>query len=414
MRAALQNSWALLLGIAMLMVGHGLLLTLLGVRATLEGFSTGVIGVVMSAYFLGFVAGSAVALRLLQRVGHVRVFAALASLASVAALVHSVFIDPVTWAMMRLVTGFCSAGLYVVAESWLNDSATNETRGQVLSLYVVVMLTGMATGQVLLNIAPPASYVLFVLSSILVSLALVPVLLTVSRAPSFDAPEPVGLRALYRVSPLGVVGALATGASHGAFYGMGAVFANQIGLSIAGITIFMAAMTVGGVLLQWPIGRVSDRFDRRRVLTMVTFLAAAVALAAAFSAGSPGPLLYALVALFGGLALPMYALCIAHTNDYLEPSQMVAASASLVLVAGVGLTLGPLGASAAMAAIGPVGFFFWLAAVHAIIGAFAVWRMSQRRATPLADQGAYAPAAPSVSPVVATLNPESFEEDVIR
>ncbi|MFQ5784336.1 MAG: MFS transporter [Alphaproteobacteria bacterium] len=387
MRSAIAASWALFFGIALLMLGNGLQGSLLGVRATLEGFSTGVTGVVMSGYFVGFLAASTLAPRILARVGHIRVFAALASLASTAALLHAVFVDPTTWFAMRLVTGFCVAGLYVVAESWINDRATNETRGQLLSVYMVIVMGGMGGGQLLLNLAAPAGYDLFILVSVLVSIALVPILLTVAPAPSFDAPARVGLRQLYAISPLGVLGVMGTGLSNGALVGMGAVYAGLAGLSLAEVSLFMAAAFAGAVALQWPIGRLSDRFDRRRVLTMVTFLAALAALAAAAIPGLAGPTLLALAALFGGLSFPMYALCIAHTNDYLEPEQMVGASAGLVLAAGVGAMLGPFTAAQAMALFGPAGFFWFLAAAHAAIGVFAVWRMTEREACPLDEQG---------------------------
>jgi MFS family permease len=350
------------------------------------------------------------------RVGHIRVFAALASLASVAVLLHSVFVDPVSWTAMRLVTGFSYAGLYVVAESWLNDRATNETRGQLLSIYMVVMLCGAGSGQFLLNVADPMGFELFLLASVLVSLALIPILLTVSPAPEFDAPSPVGLRALYRISPLGVLGTLGTGMAQGGLIGMGAVYAKSSGLSIAEVSLFMAATLFGGMLFQWPIGRLSDRFDRRRVLTAVTILAALWAFMATAVTGPLAPLfpawsLFLLAGLFGGMNMPMYSLTIAHTNDFLEPKQMVAASGTLVLVGGIGAVLGPMTLAGAMSVMGPSGFFWGLGVVHAVIGAFALYRMTVRQARPLEDQGAYVPVPPPASPVAAALYPEAAEEE---
>ena len=218
------SAWALFLGMGLLMLGNGLQASLLGIRAGAEGFGTGATGLVMTCYYLGFLAGSILTPKVVKNVGHVRVFSALASLASVAALVHSVFLDPFTWGAMRFVTGFAYAGLYVVAESWLNDRATNETRGSLLSVYMVVLFGGLAGGQLLLNVADPGGFLLFVLASVLVSLALVPISLTAGPAPEFDAPTPVGLLELYRVSPLGVAGAMGTGLAHGVLFGMGAVY----------------------------------------------------------------------------------------------------------------------------------------------------------------------------------------------
>ncbi|MCH7930834.1 MAG: MFS transporter [Proteobacteria bacterium] len=412
MIATIAGTWVLLLGIALLMMGNGLQASLLGVRASLEGFSTAATGLVMSAYYVGFLLGSTLAPRVLRRVGHVRVFAAFASLASAAALIHVVFVDPAAWAAMRLVTGFCFAGLYVVAESWLNDRATNETRGRLLSIYVAVILGGMASGQLMLNAADPGGFELFILVSVLVSVAVIPMLLTATPTPSFDAPSHVGLRQLYAISPLGLVGSLGIGMAHGVLIGMGAVYAEKAGLSVAQISLFMGLVFVGGAALQWPIGRISDVFDRRRVIMLVTFLAAAVALAAVVVADVSRPGLLVIMCLFGGLSLPMYALCIAHTNDFLEPGQMVAASASLVLVQGVGATVGPLAAGAMMSFAGPSAFFWCLAVVHAAIGAFALYRMSVRVALPLEEQGPYAPVAPTTSPVAASLAPKAVRDQI--
>jgi MFS family permease len=369
------------------MLGNGLQGSLLGIRATQENFAETATGLVMSAYYVGFLAGSLLAPKVVRDVGHVRGFAALASLASTAVLVHVVFIEPATWAAMRLITGFCFAGLYVVAESWLNDRATNETRGQLLSVYMVVMLSGLAGGQLLLNLADPSGFELFVLASVLVSIALIPISLTAGAAPTFAAARPVGLVELYRLSPLGVVGAAGTGLAHGTLFGMGAVFAERAGFTVGQISIFMSVMILGGILFQWPIGGLSDRFDRRQIMTVVTFAAAIFAVLAVIMINSgwiAGLFITAL--LVGGLSLPMYSLAIAHTNDYLEPGQMVAAGGTLVLAGGLGACLGPLTASFAMQILGPNGFFWCLAAAHAAIGVFALYRMSQRAAKPLDEQ----------------------------
>jgi MFS family permease len=335
MMAAVSSTWALLLGMALLMIGNGLQGTLLGVRASLEGFATSTTGILMSGYYVGFLAGSALAPRLVARVGHVRVFGALASLASVAILVHALFVGPATWLAMRLMSGFAYAGLYVVAESWLNEEATNATRGRLLSVYMVVSLGGVALGQALLNLADPSTPDLFVLVSVLVSLGLVPMLLSASRMPAFEAPSAVGVRQLYDATPTGVLGMFITMIAQGAFFGMGAVYASEVGLSVGEISLFMGLALLGGVLLQWPIGRLSDTFDRRQVIVTASLLAAVLAFAAALLGDDvPRLPLFALVSLFGGVLLPMYSLCIAYTNDYLRPDQMVDASGTLVLIGG--------------------------------------------------------------------------------
>jgi len=410
MMAAVRSCWALLLGIALMMLGNGLQGSLLGIRASLEGFPTTATGILMSGYFAGFLGGSVLAPKLVARVGHVRVFAALASLASSAILIHIVWIDPATWTVIRLVTGFCYAGLYVVAESWLNDQATNQTRGQLLSIYMVVMLGGAAAGQGLLNVADPAGVNLFILVSILVSLSLIPMLLSTGPTPPFAAPRPVGIRELYRVSPTGVVGYFGAMMASGAYFGMGAVYGREIGLSVRDISVFVSLILLGGMFLQWPLGRLSDAWDRRQVLTAVTFLAALFALLASVAAERSLLALFALTALFGGTTLPMYSLCIAYTNDYLERDQIVQASGTLVLIGGIGAVFGPISAAVAMQGFGPRGFFWWLATIHAAIGAFALYRMTRRPALPRAEQGTYLAVAHRVTPVASALYAEEASE----
>ena len=406
-----RRSRSLLFGFGVLMVGDGIQTTLLGVRASLEGFPTAITGLIMSTFYLGFLAGALYAPRVVERVGHIRVFGALASMASAAVLIHGMFVTPLAWSGLRLVSGFCLAGLYVVAESWLNDRASNRTRGQLLSVYMVVSYVGYAVGQLLLNAADPSGLELFVLTSVLISLALVPLLLAAGPAPRFSKPSTLNLRKLYAISPLGVVGALATGTASGALFGIGPVYAESSGLSVAQISLFMTALLLGCTLLQWPIGRLSDTLDRRLVITVVSFLAAAAAIAAVpVSTVSFWPLLI-VMAVLGGLAIPLYSLCIAHANDYLDPEQMVAASSGLVLASGVGAVLGPITASLSMSLIGPAGFFWWLALIHVAMGGFAVYRMTKRRAKPIEDQSHYAPSTPHGSQVALEAAQHVMHED---
>ena len=414
MIAAIAATWALLLGMALLMIGNGLQASLVGLRATLEGFSTTTTGLVMSGFYVGFMLGSILTPMALRRVGHVRVFAALAAVASIAALGHAVFVEPVSWTVMRILTGLCYAGLYVVAESWLNDRATNQTRGQLLSVYVVISLGGMGVGQLLLNLASVRGFELFILASILVSVAVVPILLSAGPTPAFTASSRLGLRRLYALSPLGVIGTMGTGLANGVLIGMGAVFGDQAGLSAVQISLFMGAMFLGGLLLQWPIGRLSDRFDRRRVITFVTFLAAFAALGAIVLSGISETGLFVFIALLGGLSLPLYSLCIAHANDHLEPSQMIAASAGLVLVMGVGASLGPLTAGALMSVVGADGYFWCLAVVHGAIGVFALYRMAARPTLPLDDQALYVPVMSQTACATPLTLRDAMDSDLAR
>jgi MFS family permease len=366
----------------LLMLGNGLQGSLISLRANMDGFSTEVIGLVMSAYSLGFVAGSLLTPRLLKNVGHIRVFAALASLASTAILFHGLLVEPTFWGGMRFISGFCYAGLYVVAESWLNDSSNNQNRGQLLSIYMVILIGGMALGQLLLNLASPGGFELFILTSVLISFALVPILLTPSPSPGFQEATPLGLKALFKSSPLGVSGCFITGMSNAALLSLSTIYAKMIGLSIGQISIFVGIALAGSVLFQWPVGRLSDRKDRRWMIVGVTLLASASATGMAMLPLTLDNMvmLFVLMAVFGGLSFPLYSLCLSHTNDYLDSSQRVAASSRLVLITGVGGAIGPTLAAPLMSHYGPVGLFYFLAAIHAALALFALAFM--KRATP--------------------------------
>jgi len=401
MFAAIAGTWALLLGIALLMLGNGLQGTLLGVRASLEEFNTAATGVVMTCYYVGFLFGSTAAPRIVYRVGHVRVFAALASVASAAVLLHPLFVSPFEWALVRLCTGFCFAGLFVITESWLNDRATNETRGALLSVYMVITFGAMIAGQLLVNFDDPASFELFLIVSILVALSVVPLALTASPAPEIQVPASVSMRQLYTASPLGVVGMVGQGIANGAMLGLGAVYAQNAGFSLADTAWFASAPLVGGLLLQWPIGRLSDRIDRRIVLTGSAFIAAAVGLSLDAVAGDSMVGLMIGFAIFGGMTMPQYSLCIAQTNDHLQQAQMVAASSTLVLVSGIGLAIGPTIAALAMDQLGNQALFYTIGVGELAIGIFAIFRMTRRAAVPLEDQGQSVALSARASPIAA-------------
>jgi len=386
-RAALVSSWALLLGFGILMLGDGLQGTLLAVRADLEGFSTTLTGLIMSTFYLGFLLGSILTPRLTIKVGHIRVFAAFAALSSAAILLHAIFVTVPVWIAMRLVSGFCFAGLYIVAESWLNDRASNETRGKLLSLYMVVTYVGVGAGQLLLNLADPVEYPLFILTSVLISIAVVPLLLSAGSPPTFQDSVRISLVQLYRLTPLGIVGMFAVGLVTATFFALGPVYAQRMGLGIKDISYFMAAAVLGTVLLQGPIGVVSDRFDRRKILTLVTILTAMAALLCIPATQHSTNALFLAVALFGGFAFPLYSVCIAYTNDHLNPNQMIAASGALVLVGGLGAVTGPVLFAMIMDRFGDQALFWSIAAVHGLMGLFAIYRMIRSAPIPLDKQG---------------------------
>lgn len=405
----ITGNWALLLGVAVMVLGHGLQNTLLGLRATLEGFPTSITGLVMSGYSVGFLASAVFTPKLVANVGHVRVFAAFTAIASCSILIHSVLIEPVSWFVLRFVTGVCISGSYVICESWLNKAATNENRGSLLSVYMVVQLTAWACGQLLLNLADPRGAGLFILVSVLISLAVVPMLLSASPAPAIAPARRFGLLKLFKTTPLGFIGMLGVGLSHGAFFALGAVFAGAIGQGITAISFFMALVLVGGVLLQWPIGRLSDWLDRRKVLAGTTLLAGLATGSLLLLGTADFRVVTGAFFVYGGMCLPMYALCIAHTNDYLDTDDMVAASGTLVLLVGLGMVAGPPLAAIAMDLVGPSGFVLFLTLVHLGLGGFALYRMTRRRSVPPEAQGQHV-YAPQPSPVSTALVQETAIE----
>ncbi len=391
-------SWPLLLGMLLLMIGNGIQGTLLGIRGNLEGFSTQQMSLVMSAYFLGFLFGSRMAPDLIRRVGHVRVFAALGSLISAVLVLYAAVPDWIVWVVLRVLIGFCFAGVYVTAESWLNNTATNETRGQTLSLYMIVQMLGIITAQGVLNLADPAGFMLFVIPSVLVSLAFTPILLSISPAPAFGSIKRMSFRQLYNVSPLGVVGIFLMGGVFAAIFGMAAVWGGVAGLSVLEITIFVAAIYFGGLIFQYPIGWISDRMDRRQLILIVAVVGAVTAtLAALLPLGFTALLLVAMA--IGGISNPLYSLLLAYTNDYLEHDDMAAASAGLMFVNGLGAIIGPVAIGWIMEIVGPGGFFLYIGMLSALLAVYAVWRMSRRPAPAVDSTGSFTPITPGTTAV---------------
>lgn len=394
MFGVLKTSWPLLTGVLLLMVGNGMQSTLLGIRGGIEGFSTFHMSVVMSAYFLGFLGGSQLAPTMIRRVGHVRVFSALGSLISAILVLYPVAPDWVAWSLMRIVMGFCFSGVYVTAESWLNDTATNETRGQTLSLYMIVQMVGIITAQALLTLDRPDGFVLFVIPSVLVSLSFTPILLSAAPAPTFASTKALSLVRLFKVSPLGCIGVFLNGGMFAALFGMAAVWGTQVGLSVGQISLFVAAIYLGGMLFQFPIGWLSDRMDRRRLLAFVALFGALVTVCGMLPL--PFALVLAVAVLGGGTINPIYSLLIAHTNDFIDNREMAAASGGMIFINGLGAIAGPLIVGWMMDIVGPGGFFLYVAVLMLLLAAYAGYRMT-RRAAPAA--GAYASLVPQASAV---------------
>jgi MFS family permease len=392
--SVITSTWPLLLGMGVLMLGAGLQSTLLGLRATLEAFPTLVTGIVMSCYYVGYVLGTVIAPPLLRQLGHIRVFAALAAVASVAIIVQGCFVDPWTWGAMRLVSGLCFAGIYVVAESWLNDRASSANRGRLFAVYMVVLYIGLGAAQFLLVLSDPRTPAPFMLVSVLISLAMVPIVVSAQRVPNHAVPRKVRLRELYGNSPLGVVAVTMSGLISSIVFSMGPVYARLSGLETTGVATFMAVSILAAVVTQYPIGRLSDRMDRRTVIAGVCTLAMLIAGSIVAFPEMPHAAFLALAAMFSGFALTLYSLSVSHVNDKLEPAQMVASSSTLLLLNGGAAASGPLIAGSLISAFGPRAYFATLAALCGALAAYDLWRKSRRRPVPPAQKGPFIGAQP--------------------
>jgi MFS family permease len=407
MIGVLRTTWPLFLGLMFLMLGNGLQGTLLGIRGAEEGFSTAQMSVVMAAYFVGFLFASRLAPVMIRRVGHVRVFAALGSFISAALILFPTLTDPVAWTLLRVVLGFCFCGVYITVESWLNDASSNETRGRAMSLYLIVQMVGIIAAQALLNLPDPTGFLLFIIPSVLVSIAFAPILLSANPAPVFADAKRMKLAAIYRTSPLGCVSVFLLGGIFSALFGMASVFGTEAGLSVREISIFVAVIYTGGLLCQYPIGWLSDRMDRRTlILALSAFGAVAAMLIVPFTDWFAALLVIGFV--IGGVANPLYSLAIAYTNDYLEPEDMAGASAGLLFLNGIGAIGGPLLVGWLMDVIGPGGFFVFMGGLMAVMAVYSAWRMTRRPAG--VKTGAFVPVVPSVSP--ATVAAAAIEASV--
>ncbi|WP_101068131.1 MFS transporter [Roseovarius salinarum] len=401
----LSGAWALLLGMMLLQVGNGMQSTLLGIRGELEGFSAFEMSLVMAGYFVGFLFGSRMAPEMIRRVGHVRVFAALASLISAVMILYPALPDIWAWGAGRVLIGFCFSGVYVTAESWLNNAATNETRGKALSLYMIVQMVGIVSAQALMLVADPAGFILFIIPSVLVSLSFAPILLSISPTPAYGTAKPMSLAQIMRVSPLGCVGMFLLGGVFSAQFGMAPVFGAEAGLSVAQISTFVATFFVGAVVLQYPIGWLSDRLDRRVLILATAVIAGGGALVGLLLGGFFWALLLAGF-MIGGMSNPLYALLIAYTNDFLTHDDMAAASGGMVFINGLGAVAGPLVTGWLMGMIGPRGFFLFIAGLMLAMAGYAAYRMTQRAAPAPDETESYAPVVPSASPVSVELAQE--------
>ena len=390
-RATLPTLLALLLGFGLMQMGNTLQGTLLSIRGGIEGFLPAQIGAVGAGFWVGVLIGSLRSGKLIQSVGYIRAFVALGAIASTAPLLHLLVIDPIAWVVARALTGFCFAGLFIVVESWLNSASTDETRGQILSVYAMTGLLAGIVGQLLLPATDPAGFRPFCIVAIIIAFALVPIALTRAVAPTHEGGGArISLRGLYRQSPFGLVAASLCGVTTSAFFTLGPIFAQRRGLDTGGVAAFMASGTLGGFLMAWPVGWLSDRFDRRFVIIGAALTATATMFTMmALVPDEPSHwLLYLCVAIFGGTIVPTYSVVMAHVNDAVGEGEFVAASGGLLIMQGAGAVAGPLLAGLAMSA-SERGLSYTLIATQILMAAFGVYRLTRRAAPPEMHKGIF-------------------------
>ena len=420
MNKVFRNSWALFMGMGAIMLAYGYQNALLGVRAVIEDFSLASTGFMMSGYFVGYFIGARTIPSVISGVGHIRVFAAFASVASLAILVHSIFINPLTWFVLRVITGYSMVSIYTIAESWLNDRSSNKNRGKVLSIYMIILYGSMGLGMFMLNFSSPEKFQPFILISVLMSAALLPILLTKRKPPQFKKIQSMSLRDLYNSSPLGMVSAVLYGIVQSALFTLLAVYAAAMNFSIFDISLVTFLLAISGAVSQYPVGYISDKFDRRKVIIYSTFGAAIFAFLAIFSVGTmylPEGLgssklwFYIFLVFFSVCSLPMFSLILAHTNDFITRDKFVAAGAGLQFAFGLGAISGPFLCSLLMGLVGNNGFFVFLIFFHCVIGFYGIHRMKVRPSEDNPDSQ-FVAVPTTITPVGLELNPsaEPIEE----
>ncbi len=400
---------ALLISVAMLVFGHGLQSTLLPLAASQASFSNLSIGVVSSSYFFGLVLGCLAAPHVIMRAGHIRAYAAMVSLMSAAAIFHPIIVDPFSWSLIRIISGFCLAAFYMIIESWLNERATNENRGTVMSIYIVILFGFMMIGQISISTMDITSFVPFAIASVAVSLAVMPVALTTTTQPAPIALVQFRPVKLYRNSPAALIGTLLVGVANGALWTLAPLYGTQIGLNNDQSAFYAAAIIGGGMLSQWPIGRVSDLIDRRIVLIGIGISTTIVALVIAFLSPTGFYMAAGLAVLIGICSQPGYAIAVAHAFDYADPDDFLETSSGLLLSFGIGSIIGPFTASILMSQTGPGGLYFLVAAAEIALAGFVFARMFARQAIDPEDKYDFEYAA--TAQVGSVITPEPLDVD---
>ncbi len=424
----IKNSWALFTGFGMIIISHGFQGNLLGIRAVLEEFNYISTGTMMSGYFIGYFVGANMVPNLVSKVGHIRVFAAFASIASLSALVHAVFVDPIVWTLSRFLTGFSMIGIFIIVESWLNDRATNKTRGKVLSLYMLITYLGMSMGNLLLNVSSPKNYEPFIMISLLFSVALVPILLTKRKPPTFKKTSSIKIRELFKISPFGSFSTFCSGFIFSAMLTMLSVYAVTMNLSVFEISVLLVGVTLAGALFQWPIGSLSDNYDRRLIIIGCCIFASFFTILSIYYSGlsfnnllaeemfrfnyfSVGTgmdktKLFIFIILLAGMILPLFSLNMALVNDYIPKEKFVAAGGGLNIIFGLGAIGGPILCSVLMSILGPNGFFIHLLFFLLGITLFGIFRMTRRKYEDN-PESTFTPLPKDITPLGIELDPDT-------
>ena len=403
----ITSIYSLLAATAVLLLGSGLLGTVVALRAGLEAFPEAMIGLIMSGFFVGSVLGSYRCPRVIHRIGHIRSFSVFAAIGCASVILQGLWINPVIWLLMRVMIGACMLGMYLVIESWLNVQSSNESRGRLFAVYMAINLLALGVGQYLLLIYDVQSLAPFALIALFFSLALVPIALTRMQQPATVPIGHLGLRRLYATSPLAMFGALISGIVNGAFWGMGPIYALSVGFDKTGIAMFMSVIIFGGAVLQWPLGHWSDNHDRRLVIFAVSLLAATAAIAVyiVMGANHTGGLLASF--LFGGCAFSIYSLSMAHVNDHQDSQYALETSRSLLLLSGIGSSLGPISAGLLMAWLDAHVLMIYFAGLLLLLAGLAFLRRQIGQAISTVDQAKFhimtrtSPAALELDPRVA-------------
>ena len=426
MYKTLKNNWALFIGFAILATAHGFQGNLLGVRAVIEEFNYLAVGALFSGYFLGYFVGAFYCPKLINSVGHIRTFSAFASLASLSALIHVTFVNPYVWIFGRFLTGFSMIAIFIVTESWLNDRATNRNRGQILSLYMIITYVAFATGNLLLNVSSPTKYEPFILISVLFSIALVPILLAKKKPPKFKKTASMNIKELYRISPFGSFAMLCTGFIYSAVLTLASVYAANMNLTIYEISILLTLIVAAGAIFQWPIGYISDRMDRRKVIIASGILAIIFCMLAILFSGTSfsnaftqnltkfnyfsttleKTKLFLSITLMAGMTLTFFPIILAYVNDNITKDKFVAAGSGLNIVFGVGAIFGPILCSITMQLLGANGFFVYIILFLTLMVIFGLYRITRSEYEDNPDSS-FTPLPKDITPLGIELDPDT-------